>query len=166
MNDYTPTTESIMAAYIADGGWTAEDRAAQFDRWHADVIRKAREQAWGEGITSRIRELETTNAHQAKVIEHYTARSESLKETLAMIADRVDDFVYDELSSDIEDVALNELGETYESDKKRLEATIQRVRDLHPPRPNSMSALYPTPLCACGKNYPCPTTQALEGDLK
>lgn len=47
-----------------------------------------------------------------------------------------------------------------------LEAAIQRVRDLHPPRPNSMSALYPTPLCACGKNYPCPTTQALEGDPK
>lgn len=47
---------------------------------------------------------------------------------------------------------------------EHFKATIQRVRDLHPPRPNSMSALYPTPLCACGKNYPCPTTQALEGD--
>ena len=47
---------------------------------------------------------------------------------------------------------------------EELEATLKRVRDLHPPRPNSMSALYPTPLCACGKNYPCPTTQALEGE--
>lgn len=52
MSKYTPTTESIMAAYIADGGWTAEDRAAQFDRWHADVIRKAKADAWEEGLLS------------------------------------------------------------------------------------------------------------------
>lgn len=29
----TPTTESVRCAFIADGGWTPEDRAAMFDIW-------------------------------------------------------------------------------------------------------------------------------------
>ena len=40
---------------------------------------------------------------------------------------------------------------------------LQAVRKLHKPRPNSTSALHPTPLCSCGTPYPCPTIQAIEG---
>ena len=41
---------------------------------------------------------------------------------------------------------------------------LQAVRELHKPRPNSTSALHPTPLCSCGTEYPCPTIQALDSD--
>ncbi len=116
-----------------------------------------------QALITHIEKLETTNAHQAKVVEHYTARSESLKATLAMIADRVDDFVYDELASDIEDVALNEWGETYESDKKRLETAIQRVRELHPREVIAVHEVGEEAWCpTCQQHYPCPTIQALE----
>lgn len=44
------------------------------------------------------------------------------------------------------------------------EQALQRVREQHQPRMNSMSALYPEPLCSCQSIYPCPTIRALEGD--
>lgn len=45
----------------------------------------------------------------------------------------------------------------------RDEARIKAVEDLHQALPNSCSALYPSPLCSCGKDYPCPTIRALNG---
>lgn len=44
------------------------------------------------------------------------------------------------------------------------ERALQRVRELHQPRMNSMSALYPEPLCSCQSLYPCATIRALEDD--
>ena len=46
----------------------------------------------------------------------------------------------------------------------QAEARIQAIRELHQARPNSCSALYPSPLCSCGYDYPCDTIRALDGD--
>lgn len=138
------------------------ERLRKMTTWNMDIPMNNVPPEPIRALFTRIEELETENAHQAKVVEHYTARSESLKATLAMIADRVDDFVYDELASDIEDVALNEWGETYESDKKRLETTIQRVRDLHQREVIAVHESGPEAWCpTCQQHYPCPTRQAL-----
>lgn len=52
MTDYTPTTEEVRCAYIADFGWHAHDSGADFDRWYAEVIRKAKAEAWEEGAAA------------------------------------------------------------------------------------------------------------------
>ena len=44
------------------------------------------------------------------------------------------------------------------------EAALARVRELHRESRGSMSALYPNPICECGKDYPCPTIRALGGE--
>ena len=44
------------------------------------------------------------------------------------------------------------------------EAALARVRELHRESRGSMSALYPNPICECGKDYPCPTIRALDAD--
>lgn len=41
---------------------------------------------------------------------------------------------------------------------------LARVRELHMESRSSMSALYPNPLCECGKDYPCPTIAAIGGE--
>ena len=43
----------------------------------------------------------------------------------------------------------------------RLTAAARRVRELHRESRGSMSALYPNPICECGKDYPCPTIRAI-----
>ena len=45
------------------------------------------------------------------------------------------------------------------------EAALARVRELHRESRGSMSALYPNPICECGKDYPCLTVAALGGEL-
>ena len=45
-----------------------------------------------------------------------------------------------------------------------LQARLAAVEKLHQERPNSVSALYPTPLCSCGKEYPCATIKAARGE--
>ena len=61
MSDYTPTTEEIRAAYegqlikIGENRFELIDEGlakAEFDRWLAEVIRKAKEEAWDEGWVS------------------------------------------------------------------------------------------------------------------
>lgn len=47
MTDYTPTTEQVRETYAALCKTVAA--VAEFDRWLADVIRKAQEQAWQQG---------------------------------------------------------------------------------------------------------------------
>ncbi len=47
---------------------------------------------------------------------------------------------------------------------ERAEAALARVRELHMESRSSMSALYPNPLCECGKDYPCPTIAAIGGE--
>ena len=44
------------------------------------------------------------------------------------------------------------------------EAALARVRELHRESRGSMAALYPNPLCECGKDYPCPTIAAIGGE--
>ena len=38
------------------------------------------------------------------------------------------------------------------------------VLALHRESRGSTSALYPNPICECGKDYPCPTIRALGGE--
>lgn len=47
---------------------------------------------------------------------------------------------------------------------EHAEAALARVRELHMESRSSMSALYPNPLCECGKDYPCPTIAAIGGE--
>ena len=52
---YTPTTEDVSRRYMF-GCWqeyedTSGDYRAEFDRWFAEVIRKAKSEAWEEGET-------------------------------------------------------------------------------------------------------------------
>ena len=44
---------------------------------------------------------------------------------------------------------------------EQLTAAVRRVRELHRESHGSLSALYPNPICECGKDYPCPTVRAL-----
>lgn len=48
---YTPTTEEVRADYclLAD---VSRPRQMQFDRWLAEVIRKAKNDAWFEGFSA------------------------------------------------------------------------------------------------------------------
>ena len=46
---------------------------------------------------------------------------------------------------------------------ERLTTVVRRVRELHRESHGSLSALYPNPICECGKDYPCPTIRALDG---
>ena len=46
---------------------------------------------------------------------------------------------------------------------ERLTTAVRRVRALHRESRGSLSALYPNPICECGKDYPCPTIRALDG---
>ena len=43
----------------------------------------------------------------------------------------------------------------------RLAALVAEVRELHRESRGSLAALYPNPICECGKDYPCPTTRAI-----
>jgi hypothetical protein len=57
MSDYTPTTEEVRNGYsIADGGlndtWLREDAENRFDRWLAEELRKAKNDAWFEGFSA------------------------------------------------------------------------------------------------------------------
>ena len=53
---------------------------------------------------------------------------------------------------------------TARAEVERLTAMVRRVRELHRESRGSMSALYPNPICECGKDYPCPTIRALGGE--
>lgn len=66
---------------------------------------------------------------------------------------------------------LRERAEAAEAERDALaeraehaEAALARVRELHMESRSSMSALYPNPLCECGKDYPCPTIAAIGGE--
>jgi hypothetical protein len=46
---------------------------------------------------------------------------------------------------------------------RNVVTVLEQVRELHRPRPNSVSALYPEPLCECGQDYSeCETAAALD----
>jgi len=59
----TPTTEHVRAGYVLGAvatleklgieppAGTVDGLKAEFDRWYAEEIRKAKEQAWDEGFT-------------------------------------------------------------------------------------------------------------------
>ena len=49
---------------------------------------------------------------------------------------------------------------------ERLATAVRQVRELHRESNGSMSALYPNPICECGKDYPCQTVRALAEDPK
>ena len=43
------------------------------------------------------------------------------------------------------------------------EAKLDAVRALHRESHGSLAALYPNPICECGKDYPCPTIRSIDG---
>lgn len=51
MSDYTPTTEWVIAGWMkarASDGVTADVAVEEINRWFAEVIRKAKADAWEE----------------------------------------------------------------------------------------------------------------------
>ena len=56
---------------------------------------------------------------------------------------------------------MREARDNARAEVERLSAAVRRVRELHRESNSSLSALYPDPICECGKDYPCPTVRAL-----
>ena len=56
---------------------------------------------------------------------------------------------------------MTEARDNARAEVERLAAAVRRVQELHRESRGSMSALYPNPICECGKDYPCPTIRAL-----
>ena len=50
MKDFTPTTEQVQGAYAAYAPTYVGPRKQEFDRWFAEELRKAKEEAWKEGM--------------------------------------------------------------------------------------------------------------------
>ena len=59
---------------------------------------------------------------------------------------------------------MTEARDNARAEVERLTAKVVEVRELHRESRGSMSALYPNPICECGKDYPCPTIRALGGE--
>jgi len=62
-----------------------------------------------------------------QALDFHTERDGELKTILAMVADRVDDFVYDEFSTLISDEPLNEWCERYVSRRAAAEAKVAEL---------------------------------------
>ena len=58
---------------------------------------------------------------------------------------------------------MTEARDNARAEVERLTAMVRRVRELHRESRGSLSALYPAPICECGKDYPCPTIAAIGG---
>ena len=56
---------------------------------------------------------------------------------------------------------MTEARDNARAEVERLAAAVRRVRELHRESRSSLSALYPNPICECGKDYPCPTIRAI-----
>jgi len=65
-----------------------------------------------------------------QALDFHTQRDRELKKLLSMIADRLDEFCYDELASLIEDEPLNQWSEKYTSKLQAAEAAVARVREV------------------------------------
>lgn len=59
---------------------------------------------------------------------------------------------------------MREARDSARAEVERLTTAVRWVRELHRESRNSMSALYPNPICECGKDYPCSTIRALGGE--
>ena len=59
--------------------------------------------------------------------------------------------------------AKTEARDNARAEVDRLTTAVRRVRELHRESHGSLAALYPNPICECGKDYPCPTLRALDG---
>ncbi|ALD64019.1 hypothetical protein AFL94_08885 [Arthrobacter sp. LS16] len=104
-----------------------------------DDLRKTVEnagEAWADGehidiITPPV-VLELIERAEAaeRALDFHSQRDRELKTLLSMIADRLDEFCYDELSSLIEDEPLDQWGETYKSRLEQAEQQVARVRAL------------------------------------
>ena len=58
---------------------------------------------------------------------------------------------------------MTEARDNARAEVERLAGQVEAVRALHRESHGSLSALYPNPICECGKDYPCPTIRALDG---
>ena len=56
---------------------------------------------------------------------------------------------------------MTEARDNARAEVERLAAAVRRVWELHRESRSSLSALYPNPICECGKDYPCPTIRAI-----
>jgi len=79
----------------------------------------------GEKLATLIDRMEAAE----HALDFHTQRDRELKALLSMIADRLDEFCYDELASLIEDSPLDQWGENYKSRLEAAEAKIERVRE-------------------------------------
>ena len=61
---------------------------------------------------------------------------------------------------------MTEARDNARAEVERLATAVRQVRELHRESNGSMSALYPNPICECGKDYPCPTIRAIETEAR
>lgn len=78
----------------------------------------------------RARDAEARAEAAEQAVDFHAQRDSELKTLLSMIADRLDEFCYDELASLIEDEPLNQWSEKYTSKLQAAEAAVQRVREV------------------------------------
>lgn len=79
-------------------------------------------------VLALIERAEKVECDQA-AFDHNVARIEDLKATLSMVADRVDEFTYDEVSSILDDDPCDQWGEGYRSRLATAEAELMRLRE-------------------------------------
>lgn len=86
-----------------------------------DALAEAREEV--EGLVA-----ERDAAREA--LDHNVARIEDMLATLSMVADRLDEFTYDELRSVLDDDPLDQWGEIYKSRLTEAREALARVEAL------------------------------------
>lgn len=77
-----------------------------------------------------------------QAVDFHAQRDSELKTLLSMIADRLDEFCYDELSSLIEDGPLDQWGETYKSKLQTAEQAVERAKAVDALQRRDKGALY------------------------
>ena len=66
----------------------------------------------------------------AAAVEHYAAQRQELRALLIHVAERLDDFTYDELAAIIDDEPLDQWGERYRADGRPLYGPLTPILDL------------------------------------
>ena len=115
-----------------------------------------------------------TELRATVAVDKTADRKDTLPDSLGGAWDRVADFVarHPGMSAEYVRAAnpfrtselahMREARDNARAEVERLTAVVRRVRELHRESRGSMSALYPSLICECGKDYPCPTIRALD----
>lgn len=129
-----------VAESATPGPWAVYDRGIGYEVHNANgyELNGGMRETFTEADATHIATFDPPTAlaliDRAEAAEHavdfHTQRDHELKTLLSMIADRLDEFSYDELSSLIEDEPLNQWSEKYTSKLQAAEAAVQRVREV------------------------------------